>query len=124
MVDLKFDENLRTFILILIASILSCGTAWLIVHLFISRSVHKLSNSMSELADKKFNFSLDDKKKDEFSSFTSSFSDLSNIISYFQTVINKSRDYLEGIVESTSDIIITVNPTGKILTFNTGAEKP
>ena len=34
----------------------------------------------------------------------------------------ETQEYLEGIVESSADIIITVNRAGFILTFNTGAE--
>ena len=120
---LKSNSNLRTILTIVIALILSCGTAWFIVHFSIKNSVRKLANGMKALAEKKFDFHLDEDKKDEFSSLASSFNDVADMISSFQTELNKNRDYLEGIVESTSDIIITVNPEGKILTFNTGAEK-
>ncbi len=36
--------------------------------------------------------------------------------------LRETRDYLEGIVESSADIIITVNPRGYVYTFNRGAE--
>ncbi len=36
--------------------------------------------------------------------------------------LRDTRDYLEGIIETSADIIITVNPDGLIETFNTGAE--
>ena len=36
--------------------------------------------------------------------------------------LRETRDYLEGIVESSADIIVTVNRSGFIQTFNRGAE--
>jgi PAS domain S-box-containing protein len=78
---------------------------------------------MHALAEKKFDIQMDEIKKGEFSSLASSFNDVADIISSFHTELKKSRDHLESIVESTSDIIITVSPSKKILTFNTGAEK-
>ena len=38
------------------------------------------------------------------------------------TELQSTKDYLQGIVESSADIIITVDPSGFIKTFNTGAE--
>jgi PAS domain S-box-containing protein len=120
---LKSNGDLRTILTIVIAIILSCGIAWFIVHFSIKQSVRKLANGMKALAERKFDFHLDVDKKDEFSSLASSFNDVADMISSFQNELNKNLDYLEGIVESTSDIIITVNLEGKILTFNSGAEK-
>jgi len=120
---LKSEGNLRTIFTVMIAVILSCVAAWLIVHFSIKQSVQKLANSMHDLAEKKSDFHLDEDKKDEFSSLASSFNDVADMISTFQTELKKSKDNIESIIESTSDIIITVNLDGKILTFNTGAEK-
>ena len=120
---LKSNGNLRTLLTIVIAFILSCGAAWLIVHFSIKQSVRRLASGIHTLAEKKFDFRLDEDKKDEFSSLASSLNDVADMISSFQTELKKSKDNLESIIESTSDIIITVNPEGKVLTFNTGAEK-
>ncbi|MFC2085004.1 PAS domain-containing sensor histidine kinase [Bacteroidota bacterium] len=121
--DEKSQGFLRTFLTAVIAIILSCGLAWFIVNLYIKRCVRRLTEGMNALAEKKFNFRLDENNKDEISTVYSSFNNVAEMFLSFHTELEKNRDYTEGIVESTSDIIITVNPNKEILTFNTGAEK-
>ena len=64
--DLKSNRNLQTFLTIMIAIILSCGSAWLIMRIFIKRSIRRLADGMNELKEKKFDFRLDENEKDEF----------------------------------------------------------
>ena len=40
-----------------------------------------------------------------------------------QDELRDAKEYLEGMVENSADIIITVNPEGLIETFNRGAEE-
>ena len=47
---------------------------------------------------------------------------MSVMLSSSLTELKKSQDYLRSILESSADIIITVNPAGKIQTVNKGAE--
>ena len=121
--DLVSKRNLRTFFTIVIAIALSCGAAWFFAICFIKQPIHRLANSVRKLADKEFDFRLDEDEKDEFSPLTSSFNTMASMLASSQTELKKNKDYLEGILECTADIIVTVNPAGKILTFNTGAEK-
>ncbi|MFC1513744.1 PAS domain-containing sensor histidine kinase [candidate division KSB1 bacterium] len=120
---LESSRILRISITVSIVIFLSCISAWLIIRLCIMRSIRRLAEGMHELAGKKFDFRLDENGKDEFSSLASSFNDIAVLFSFFQAELNKARDYLENVLESTADIIITVNAMGKILTINTGAEE-
>ena len=121
--DLKFNRNLRTFLTVVIAILLSSGSTWFIVRLSIKRSVRRLAYGMNKLEEKKFDFRLEENEKDEFGSLTTSFNDMAALFSSYQSELKKTRDSLEDIFESTADLIITVSAAGKILTFNTGAEE-
>jgi len=116
------NGHLRTFFAIVIAIVLSCGPTWFLVNRYIKRPVRGLVKGMNELAEKRFNFRLDEDEKDEFSSLAASFNDMASMLSSSLRELEKTRDYLRGILESSADIIITVFPSGKIRTFNTGAE--
>jgi PAS domain S-box-containing protein len=75
------------------------------------------------LAEKESVMQLDEDKKDELGLLASSFNDMVSRLAFSQAELKKNKDYLEGILESTPDIIITVSPAGKILMINAGAEK-
>jgi PAS domain S-box-containing protein len=115
--------NVRTYIAIVIVVLLSCGAAWLIVSRFLNKPLRGLIDGMNNLAEKKFDFRLDEDSEDEFGSLASSFNDMASMLDASMTELTKTRDYLRGILESSADIIITVNPSGKIQTVNMGAEK-
>jgi len=51
------------------------------------------------------------------------FDHMASRIEAHQTQLRDAREYLEGIVENSADIIITVNPKGLIETVNRGAEQ-
>ncbi|MCP4703721.1 MAG: PAS domain S-box protein [candidate division Zixibacteria bacterium] len=116
-------ENLYQFIIILILAVaFSAGFAWIFTKLFISPSLNRLINGMNELADKKFDYRLGEDDKDEFGSLSASFNDMASMLSSYMIELKKNRDYLQSILESSADIIITVNASGKIIMINTGAE--
>jgi len=62
-------------------------------------------------------------QKNEIGLVEESFNDMAYQIQAHQLELQKARDYLEGIVENTADIVITVNTKGLIQTFNRGAEQ-
>jgi PAS domain S-box-containing protein len=121
--NLTDEESLRFLLAVVIAVVLSSGSAWFLVRVFIKRPVRGLVNSMNKLAEKEFDIRLDEDRKDEFGSLASSFNDLASLLSSSQTELKKTREYIQAFLESSADIIIIVNPLGKISTFNTGAEK-
>ncbi|TKJ38507.1 hypothetical protein CEE37_12120 [candidate division LCP-89 bacterium B3_LCP] len=114
--------SLQTFFTIAIAIILSCGAAWFFVYFFIKQPVRKLANSMNKLAENEFDSQLNEDERNEFNTLASSFNNMASMLASSQAELRKNKDFLEGILESTADIIITVSPEGKILTINKGAE--
>lgn len=116
-------RNLRSLLAVAIAVVMSLGATWIIVNHSIKRPVRKLVGGMNKLAEKEFEFRLEEDEKDEFGSLASSFNDMASMLSSSLTELKKNRDYLESILESSADIIITVNASGKIQTINTGTEK-
>lgn len=120
--NLIANKNLQILLSIIIVIIICGGFTWLFVNLFIKKHVRELVNGMSKLAEKEFDFRLDEDEDDEFGSLASSFNDMASMLSSFLIELKKTRDYLQSILESSADIIITVNPSGKIQTINMGAE--
>ena len=110
-------------ITIFVSLILSCGASWVIVRSLIKQPIQKLARSMNRLTEDDSDVYLGEDEKDEFSLLISSFNEMASKLAKSQKELRNNKDFLEGILESTADIIITVNPDGKILTVNSGAEK-
>ncbi|MFH2001320.1 MAG: ATP-binding protein, partial [Planctomycetota bacterium] len=120
--DMSVKRNLRTLGMIGIAVALSFAAAWFFVSRFLNRPVRDLIQGMNRLAERKFEFRLDENRNDEFGTLAVSFNDMASMLSSSLTELKKSREYLQGILESSADIIITVNASGKIQTVNMGTE--
>jgi PAS domain S-box-containing protein len=71
--------------------------------------------------DLSFRFKTD--RNDEFGVVENSFDDMAARIQAHQTELRDAREYLEGIVENSADMILTVNSEGLIQTVNRGAEE-
>jgi PAS domain S-box-containing protein len=67
-------------------------------------------------------FRFRSRRKDEIGSLEHSFDRMAEHIQTNQTELRNAREYLEGIIENSADIVITVTPEGLIETFNRGAE--
>ena len=105
-----------------VAIVLICLSAHFLMNRFVKRPIRGLVNGMNQLAEKNFDFRLDEDEKDEFGSLASSFNDMASMLSSSLTELKKNQDYLRSVIESSADIIITVTPSGRIQTINTGAE--
>jgi PAS domain S-box-containing protein len=116
------DFNLQLLVGVLITLGLSCTVAYFVVRLFIKRPIHGLVTGMNKLAEREFDYRLDEDDSAEFGSLAASFNDMAAMLSSSLTELKKNQDYLRSILESSADIIITVNPNGKIQTMNSGAE--
>ncbi len=121
--NLIFSRNLQTVLAIAIAVLLCCGAAWFVVNRFFKGPVRGLINGMNQLAERKLDFRMDEDGKDELSTLAASFNDMASMLSSSSNELKKTRDYLQGILESTADIIVTMNPSGRIQTINVGAER-
>ncbi|MBU0755347.1 MAG: PAS domain S-box protein [Planctomycetes bacterium] len=112
-----------TVITVAITLVLSCVISWLFWHLFLRPPLRGLMDGMNSLAEKRFGCRLDEEGNDEFAWLAASFNDMASMLDSSMRELTKTRDYLRGILESSADLIITVNPSGKIQTINMGAEK-
>jgi PAS domain S-box-containing protein len=118
----QLNVYLEIIIALIIVITISGAAAWWFVRSFIKRPIRRLAKDMDKLAEKDIDFRRDEDGMDEFGSLAGSFNDIASILSSFITELDKTRDYLHGILESSADIRITVTPSGNIRTFNTGAE--
>ncbi|MBU8932651.1 MAG: PAS domain S-box protein [candidate division Zixibacteria bacterium] len=115
-------SNQLTLLAIVIAILLSYSITWFLIVLFIKRPMAGLAEAMSQLADKKLDIRVEEDGEDEFGSVASSFNDVAALLSSAMLELHKTQNYLRGILDSSADVVITVNSSGKIRTFNTGAE--
>jgi len=123
-IDQSSTEDVVRFLSsILIIIIISSVATMLFVRFFIKPPMRRLVNGMDKLADKEFDFRLDEDEMDEFASLASSFNDMADMLASSLNELKKNKDYLESILESSADIIITVNASDKIQTINMGAEQ-
>ncbi|MCK5126980.1 MAG: PAS domain S-box protein [candidate division Zixibacteria bacterium] len=113
---------LSNILAITVMLLIGCFTAAYFIRLYIKPPIEQLHKGMNMLAERKYNFRLEEDKKDEFGSLASSFNEMADMLTSSLTELKRNRDYLESIFEGSADIIITVNDAGNIRTINTGAE--
>jgi len=77
---------------------------------------------MNRLAEKDFQYRLPEDAKNP-DSLSWAFNDMAEMFASYLNEHEKNNDFLQGILESTTDMIITVNPAGFILSINSGAEE-
>lgn len=94
-----------------------------IVRSLVEKPVKRLQRGLNKLAEKEFSFRFDEGEDEPEDSLISSFNEMADMLEASINAQQKNKDYLEGILESTADIIFTVNPSGLILSMNSGAEK-
>jgi len=121
--NMLVDEH---FVLAIIITLIAVGlgvlATWFMVSRLLEQPMRTLIDGMSRIAQGDLDYRMSVTRKDEFSTVADSFNDMSSRIELLLCDLRETKNYLEGIVESSADIIITVNPAGMIQTFNTGAE--
>lgn len=115
-------RNLQTAVAVLIAVVLGTLGTWLMVGRILDRPINNMIKGMRKIAGGDLGFRFSVRRKDEFSTVGDSFNEMTARLQSLLTELQETKDYLEGIVESSADIIITVDPDGLIRTFNSGAE--
>jgi len=116
----KMQNLFITICLVLIFVTISFIINWRVSNHYIGKPFIKLLYGMNKLADKDTNFRLEEEDEDDIDSPAYSFNEMASMLSSSLTELEKSRDYLRGILESSADIIITINPAGTIRTINMG----
>jgi PAS domain S-box-containing protein len=114
--DLVRSHGLKTGIAALLG-ILLCGVvSWLSVDRLVGAPLRVLTEGIRRVTAADFNFRFSEGGTDEFGELAHEFNKMIR-------QSKRTREYLEGIVEDSADIIITVDPEGIIRKFNTGAER-
>lgn len=117
------QHRLKTGIGVVIAVLLCTLAAWWSVQRLVGRRIRGLTEGIRRVSNADFDFRFDESGNDEFSELASAFNEMTGQLSGTLRTLKRTREYMEGIVENSADIIITVDPEGLIRTFNAGAER-
>jgi PAS domain S-box-containing protein len=121
-------RNFHSLVAVVVTVLLTAAATWIALDRLLGHRVRllidgtKLLQDMEEVAAGDYSFSLEDFGTDEVGELAESFGNLTTELQSVVMELKSTRDYLEGIVENSADIIITVGPSGRIRTFNRGAE--
>lgn len=89
----------------------------------VDRPLRRMVRGLGVLAASDLTFRFPARRKDEIGLAEEAFNRMAASLQAHQAELKDAVEYLEGIVENSADIIITVNPEGRIMTFNRGAEE-
>jgi PAS domain S-box-containing protein len=121
--SLIFGFN-ASFVTAGIIAILLCTIAlWVMLARTLARPIRHIIAGTRALAANNLSFRFESVRTDELGMVERSFNDMAQRIQAHQIELRETTEYLEGIVESSADMIITVNPRGLIQTINRGAEE-
>ena len=89
----------------------------------LDKPIRYLISGIRAIAGDDLSFRFKTDRKDEFGQVAESFDQMAARIETQQTELRDAGEYLEGVVENSTDFIITVNPEGVIEMVNRGAEQ-
>ena len=116
-------RNAYTFLVVILAVISSALALALLFKGTLQRPIRGLIRGTRRLADGDLAFRFPVERRDEIGELEESFNAMAGRILEHQSELHKTLGYLEGIIESSADIIITVSQEHLIQTFNRGAEQ-
>ena len=116
-------RNLDTVVVILIALLLGTAVTWWMTDRLVGSRIRALREGAQRLAERDYSFRFSDSKMDGLAQVGEVFDSMTSEISTAYSELLNTQEYLQGIVENSPDIIITVDPTGLIDSFNRGAEQ-
>jgi len=116
-------RNRNTAIAILISMVLGSLATWWTMERLLGRRIRTLREGARRLADHDFTFRFSDSTGDGLAQLVGVFDNMTSELSSTLTELMSAKEHLQAIVENSADIIITVDPTGIITTFNPGAEQ-
>jgi PAS domain S-box-containing protein len=114
--------DVPTIMVALIVAGLSILLTWFVVTRYVKRAIARVIAGMQRIARGDLGFRLTVRRKDKFSVVADTFNDMASKLELLLHRLRETNAYMEGIVESSADIIVTVDRSGRIRTFNTGAE--
>ncbi len=117
------ERRVLIFGTVLVVILLCTGSFWILFRRIFEKPVRDLIAGTRRIAKRDLNFQFPEDRSDEIGLLQKSFNAMTSRLRAHQTELLDTMEYLEGIVENSADIIITVNPEGLIQTFNRGAEQ-
>ena len=116
---IALDEYVDSLVLLLLGLV----TVWITFAFMLERPLGELVAGTKQLAAHKLDFRFEQKRGDEIGVLQESFNTMAATIQASQDELRDAKEYLEGMVENSADIIITVNSEGLIETLNRGGEE-
>ena len=107
----------------IVAIVLATGAMLIMFRWFLALPLRRLVRGIGKIADGDLSFRYSSSREDEIGLVKDSFNEMAERIQSQQKRLREAAEYLEGIVENTADMVITVNRAGTIQTFNRGAEE-
>jgi PAS domain S-box-containing protein len=120
---LIFGLNASFVVAAVAAILLGTMALWIMFKQTLDKPIRHMIGGIQAIAGSDLSFRFKTRRSDEFGMVEESFDHMASRIQAQQTELRDAREYLEGIVENSADIIITVNPEGLIQTVNRGAEQ-
>jgi len=120
--DPSAPRTLRTICYAVAGVLISGALVWYLASRLLDERIRRMSFGMEKLGEEDFAFRFEIEEGDEFSALGAAFNVMAVKLEASLSALTETRDYFEGIVENSADIIVTVNPRGYVYTFNRGAE--
>ncbi len=117
------QHNVRTALVLLGLLVLGAVATWWMTDRLVGSRIRALSAGAQRLAKRDLSFRFSDGTGDAIAQLASVMDEMTSEFSSTLAELTSTKEYLQGIVESSADIIITVGPRGHIRSFNSGAEK-
>lgn len=108
---------------VLASLLLGIVVLWLMFNRLLERPIRGLIAGTERIAKNQLDFRFEQNRKDEIGVLEKSFNTMAARIQAHRYELRSAMEYLGGMVENSTDIIITVTPGGHIETFNRGAEQ-
>ena len=106
----------------LLAVLLAIAAMLLMFREYLAKPLRGLVKGIGTLASGDLTYRFSAERDDEIGLVEESFNNMASRIQEQQNALRNALEHLQGIVENTADIVITVNRHDRVETFNRGAE--
>ena len=123
-IDAMVADRRKLITRIVLASLaLGIIALWIMFAQLLEKPISRLIAGTERIAANQLDFRFEQIHDDEIGLLEESFNTMTARVQAHRDELRSTMEYLEGIVENSADIIITVTPEGGIETFNRGAEQ-
>ena len=117
------DRRMLIIAVVFISLLVGVAALWFMLTRLLARPINEFIEGTKRIGANQLDFRFARKRDDEIGVLEESFNSMTARLQTHQAELHDAMCYLEGIVENSADIIITVTPDGLIETFNRGAEE-